>query len=171
MPEHLPGAESVTHAAVVLLVEDDESNREMYSVFLESAGYWVLEARNGVEGLINARTYQPSVVVTDVRMPGMDGWELARALRENDRTAQIAIIAVSGCAPDEAASQALTRRDVDVVLTKPCLPDELVRQIRHILARGRLARLHAGEQLAKANDMSERSRKPLKHSAHHRRRR
>src|SRR5574338_1495919 len=148
--------DGVSHAPIVLVVEDDESNRDMYSLFLESSGLWVISARDGTEGLISARTYQPHVVVTDVCMPGMSGWDLAQVLREDKGTADIGIIAVSG-RPIEEAEIHLKERHVDVVLEKPCLPQELLKAVRALVARSRLARVHAGEQLAKAQRLRERS--------------
>lgn len=158
--------ETVSHAPVVLLVEDDESNREMYSAYLESSGLWVLAARNGAEGLITARNYHPQVVVTDVSMPVMNGWELAKALRENEQTSQIGIIAVSG-RPGEEARGHVRQQYVDVVLEKPCLPDDLLRAIRQLLARGRLARLRAGEQMARARRLRARSDELVERASKH----
>ena len=162
--------EGVSHTPVVLVVDDDDSNREMYSIYLESSGLWVIGARNGAEGLISARNYQPHVVVTDVAMPVMSGWDLARALRENECTAKIGIIAVSG-RPAEEAQVHVKEHHVDVVLEKPCLPEDLLKAVRELLARGRLARLRAGEQLAKARRLRERSSELMTIAKKHQRRR
>lgn len=148
---------SVSHPPIVLIVEDDDSNREMYSAYLESAGYWVLAARNGAEALVEAHRYQPHVVVTDISMPGMDGWELARALRQDQQTAGVRIIAVSGRMLEEFPNRE-SQRDVDVVLMKPCLPDELLREIRGLIARGRLARIQARQKTAKSTKLNAPSR-------------
>ena len=165
-----PRQGSVSNPPIVLIVEDDDSNREMYSAYLESAGYWVLGARNGAEGLVEARKYRPNVVVTDVSMPGMSGWDLARALREDKQTTQIGIIAVSGRTLDEITDRT-SARSVDIVLTKPCLPDELLGQIQKLIARGRVARIRAGEQIAKAERLKERARALFERSNKHQRRR
>jgi CheY-like chemotaxis protein len=161
---------NITHPPIILVVEDDESNREMYATFLEIAGYWVLGASSGAEGLVTARRYHPHVVVTDVSMPGMDGWSLAKALRANERTEDIGIIAVSGWRKDDVLARAAEDAQVDVVLTKPCLPDDLLREIRKLLARGRLARIRATEQLAKAHWLRERSDRLLRRSSKHHKR-
>lgn len=163
-------AENLTHPPIVLLVEDDESSREMYSMFLESAGFWVLGARDGAEGLISARNYRPQVVVTDVSMPVMDGWELAQALRQDESTADIHIIAVSGRSREEADLH-LRQHHVDTVLEKPCLPDELLSAIREVLARASLARVRSGGHLAKVDRLRARSAEPLERSQKHQRRR
>ena len=161
-------SENLTHPPVVLLVEDDESNRDMYSAYLEMAGYWVLGARNGAEGLIDARTYRPEVVVTDVSMPVMDGWELARALREDKSTSHMGIIALSGRPAGETKRHAA---GVDVVLTKPCLPDELLKVIEELRARGHAAREHAVEEVRRAVRLQARSSELIETSKKHHRRR
>lgn len=163
-------ADGVSHPPIVLVVEDDESNRDMYSLFLESSGLSVISARDGTEGLSSARRYQPQVVVTDVCMPGMSGWDLARTLRENEGTAGIGIIAVSGRPIDEAEIH-LKERHVDVVLEKPCLPEELLKAVRALVARSRLARIRAGGQLARAQRLRERSARLIDVSQKHQRRR
>lgn len=160
-PAPQPGRE---HPPIVLLVDDDESSREMYSMYLESAGYWVLSAGNGEEGLRTAKQYKPEVIVTDLGMPGMDGWAFARALREEPATAEAKIIAVSGRPSDEMTARNAERADIDAVVTKPCLPDDLLQEIRKVLARGRLARIKAGEQLARAKELRERSNRLLNDS-------
>jgi CheY-like chemotaxis protein len=157
------------HPTVVLVVEDHDDSREMYCRFLQTAGYWTLGAANGREGLAAVRRYRPQVVVTDIGMPGMDGWEFAQALRENDLAHDICIIAVSGWATHDGVDRPACLSSVDVVLTKPCLPEDLLREIQNLLARRRLARLPAHAQIANANDargpsagLIERSAKPPK---------
>jgi CheY-like chemotaxis protein len=152
-----PAQAKQPHPPIVLLVEDDESNREMYSLALESAGYWVLGARNGDEGLQTAKEYKPDVIVTDLGLPGMDGWAFARALRASPSTAEAGIIAVSGRARDEMAAENVEHAEVDVLLTKPCLPEDLLREIRKVLARGRMARIKGADQLARAKMLREKS--------------
>jgi DNA-binding response OmpR family regulator len=157
-------ASNVSHPPLVLVVDDDESNREMYSMAIEMAGYWVLGASGAADGLQTARQYKPDVVITDITMPGMDGWAFARALREEPSTAQAGIIAVSGRTHDEMAEQNDGRGDVDVVLVKPCLPDELLRQIKAVLARSELARVKGRDQVARANALRQKSDRLLEKS-------
>jgi DNA-binding response OmpR family regulator len=120
--------------------------------------------------LIKARNFLPQVVVTDVVMPVMDGWELAKALRENERTSDIGIIAVTGRPADEATVH-VQQHHVDVILEKPCLPDDLLKAIKQLLARGQLARLRASEQLARASRLCARSAELVKVSKKHQERR
>ena len=112
----------------VLLVEDDRDTREMYSYFLSHSGLRVTEARTGRRALERVREQRPDVVVTDIAMPEMDGLELSRRLRADNRTQDVPIIAVSGQV-SEGAHQA----GADVVLEKPCEPDYLLHVIEDVL--------------------------------------
>ena len=80
----------------VLIVDDDPTMRLLCAVNLSVAGMRVLEAADGLEGLEQARCGQPDIVLTDVRMPGLDGFQLAAALRRDERTRQIPLIFLSG---------------------------------------------------------------------------
>ncbi|HSL21605.1 MAG TPA: response regulator [Vicinamibacterales bacterium] len=144
---------------LVLVVEDDDSNREMFSQFLESAGFSVLGARNGAEGLQIARAQLPAVIVTDLSMPAIDGWQFARALRDDARTRRIAIVAVSGHPHDEQIERNSRggRPTINSILPKPCDLDDLLREIRNVMARGGLARVRGKRQLAKAADLDRRA--------------
>lgn len=113
----------------VLIVDDDASLRGMYSEYLKGSGLEVTQAPTGRRGLEAARHFHPDVVVTDFSMPEMDGGELSRRLREDRRTWDIPIIAVSG-------DDRRVRTGADVVLAKPCEPDRLLHAIEDMLGRG-----------------------------------
>ncbi|MCA1616363.1 MAG: diguanylate cyclase, partial [Acidobacteria bacterium] len=88
----------------VLLVEDDPDKRNLLQVALEMAGYSVVTAADGVEGLQAVESHQPDLIVTDVMMPRMDGFELARRVRSNPSTRFIPVIiqtALRGAAQDQ----------------------------------------------------------------------
>ena len=110
----------------MLIVDDDASLRRMYSTYLAESGLVVTQVPSGRQGLEVARTDHPDVVVTDFSMPGMDGAELSRRLREDSRTSDIPIIAVSG-------DDRRIRTRADVVLSKPCEPDRLLHVIEDVL--------------------------------------
>lgn len=112
----------------VLIVDDDAELRRLYSTHLRESGMVVTQAPTGRRGLEAARAFHPDVVVTDYSMPGMDGGELSRRLRQDDRTSDIPIIAVSGDA-------SRIRSAADVVLPKPCDPDRLLHVIEDVLDR------------------------------------
>ena len=80
----------------ILVVDDDPDVRLMFKLIFESEGYHVSEARNRIAALILIRDSPPDLVVTDIVMPGMDGHELIRRLRADERTAGVPILAVSG---------------------------------------------------------------------------
>ncbi len=106
----------------VLLVEDDEDNRELMAEVLVAAGYHVLSASSGSEGLKALAENSVDVVVTDIGMPGMGGLEMARAAKEIAPT--VPVVVVTGYAEREDISAA-SGRDVDAVLVKPVDPDQL----------------------------------------------
>jgi CheY-like chemotaxis protein len=80
---------------LILVVDDVGDNREMYAEFLEYASYQVAQARTGVEALALAHNVAPALIVMDLSMPGMDGWEAARRLKADARTKSILVLVVS----------------------------------------------------------------------------
>jgi CheY-like chemotaxis protein len=120
-------------APLVLVVEDYPDAREMYAEYLRFSGFRVDEARNGEEALEKAFTLLPDVVLMDLALPLMDGWEATRRLKSDPRTANIVVVALTGHALAGHADGA-RRAGCDAFVTKPCLPDELVDEIRRLLA-------------------------------------
>jgi CheY-like chemotaxis protein len=118
---------------LVLVVDDFADAREMYVEYLEFAGFRSAQAQNGEEAIAQARERGPAVVLMDLAMPVMDGWEATRRLKSDPRTRHIPVIAVTGHALAGDAERA-RRAGCDGVLAKPCLPEDLVREVRRILA-------------------------------------
>src|SRR4051812_19393847 len=83
-------------APLVLLVEDDPETRQFYTVALERDGFQVDQAHNGHQALEKALHETPDLVVTDIAVPGLDGIELCRRLRSDDRTSKVPVLAVTG---------------------------------------------------------------------------
>ena len=81
--------------ATILLVEDNEMNRDMLSRRLQRAGYSVVTAETGEQGLSTARLDPPSVILMDITLPDMDGWEVTRLLKSDQRTRHVPIIALT----------------------------------------------------------------------------
>jgi DNA-binding NarL/FixJ family response regulator len=134
-----------------LLVVDDEPNlRLAVAAVLRGEGFEVTTARNAREALMQVAASLPDLIVSDVRMPGMDGFQLARQLRSSPQTALVPIVFLT--AKDETEDRVEGfRSGVDVYLTKPFEPDELVAVIRGILerqerTRAALARLIGNEE-------------------------
>lgn len=108
----------------VLIVDDDPGTRELCAVSLQLAGIDVLVAADGRDGLERARSECPDLVLTDVMMPGLDGFELAKALRRDWRTRQIPLIFLSGETRVLNAARAQALGAV-AFLTKPFDPNAL----------------------------------------------
>lgn len=88
LPPHAP--------PLVLVVDDSQADRDLHSILLRARGAEVVTAADGWEALVCARTLLPDLVVTDLRMPRMDGWELVDRLRADEATAAIPVILVTG---------------------------------------------------------------------------
>jgi two-component system, cell cycle response regulator DivK len=80
----------------VLIVEDDRGTRVMYREFLEDAGFRTADAHNGNQALDKARELRPDAIVTDLAVPGMDGFEFCRVLKQSAGLGDIPIVAVTG---------------------------------------------------------------------------
>lgn len=118
----------------VLVVDDNDDNRDIYATSLRHAGYDVEIAADGAEALRIAARSRPRVVLMDLGMPGMDGWEAIRRLRENPDTRGTYVIVVSGYV-DAAHRKRAESAGCDEFLGKPCLPNALVARVEAILAR------------------------------------
>ncbi|HEX6464140.1 MAG TPA: response regulator [Vicinamibacterales bacterium] len=117
---------------LVLVVEDYQDAREMYAAYLQFSGYSVAEAGNGVEAVEKTRELLPDIVLMDLALPRMDGWEATRRLKADPATKHIPIVALTGHA---LAGHAEGAREAgcDAFVTKPCLPDALVAEIKRLL--------------------------------------
>jgi DNA-binding response OmpR family regulator len=122
---------------MVLLVDDDLDARAMYSMYLKTAGFDVITAGDGRAAVESADDLRPDVIVMDLAMPGLDGWEAIRRLRSSSWTREIPIIALSAV---QLSREAAFEAGCDAYLAKPCEPNVLWTQIQAIL---RLARAQA----------------------------
>ena len=116
----------------ILVVEDHEDNRRIMRDLLMSSGYEVIEAVTGEEGVTAAETYRPDLILMDVQLPGLNGYEATRRIKANPDLQSIPIIVVT--------SYALSGDDVkafeagcDAYVTKPYSPRELLARIRKFL--------------------------------------
>lgn len=134
---------------LVLVVDDLRDNREMYVEYLEYSGFEVISATNGREAVKLAIANLPDVVIMDMSLPGMDGWEATAVLRATPATKELVIIAVSGHAETQFERRAMTV-GCDKFVSKPCLPQDLVSHVREQLAQrepaGSRARLRRGKK-------------------------
>lgn len=121
-----------TQRPCVLLVDDYPDAREMYSEYLQYSGFDVIEAGNGIEALQQAAERSPDIILMDLSLPVMDGWEATRRLKADRRTADIPVVALTGHAL-AGISEGARRAGCDAFITKPCLPEDLVKEIRKVL--------------------------------------
>jgi CheY-like chemotaxis protein len=117
---------------LILVVDDYQDAREMYAEYLQFSGFRVAEARNGNEAVEQAFALKPDLILMDLSLPGMDGWEATRQLKSDDRTRHIPVVALTGHAL-AGASEGAKRAGCDSFVTKPCLPDDLVVEVRRML--------------------------------------
>ena len=113
----------------VLLVEDNEDNRIVYSTILRYYGYRVLEAHNGVEGVSLAREAHPDLILMDIGLPELDGWEATRRIKADAATRKIPVVALTAHALAEHRQQAIAA-GCDGYLAKPVEPREVVAEVR-----------------------------------------
>jgi len=125
---------TVTSAPLVLVVDDHEDSRIIARLVLEAAGFRVREAANGAMGLNLATALDPDVILLDLILPGVDGWEVARRLRCDPSTANIGIIAVTALALRDDHVRA-RHAGCDTVLTKPVLPKAIVETVCRFVER------------------------------------
>jgi CheY-like chemotaxis protein len=129
--ESWPGAGRDGIPPQVLVVDDNRDAAEMVAALLESEGFAVRVAHDGPSALATAREQRPGVVLLDIGMPIMDGYEVARRLRHSEETAEVPIVALTGYGQDDARQRALQAGFL-CHLTKPVDPDELFRAIRFL---------------------------------------
>ena len=119
--------------AKILLVEDNEMNRDMLSRRLERRGFEVVTAINGSEGVAKARSENPAIILMDMSLPVMTGWEAARLLKEDALTRPIPVIALTAHAMDSDRDEAF-RAGCDDFDTKPIQLLRLLDKIQALLA-------------------------------------
>ena len=122
---------------LVLLVEDDREGRMLFAEWLQDSGFRVEQAHNGLQALERAFDLMPDAILTDLNIPGIDGYELTRRLKQDARTARIPILAVTGYAPFTQDPSRAERAGCDAVLPKPCGPDDLEQTLTALIAQAR----------------------------------
>jgi excisionase family DNA binding protein len=125
-----PGA---TGGPLVLIVDDDEQVREYVRVNLEAEGYSVREAGNAEEGLRALEESQPDLVLLDVMMPQVDGWEMLQLLHERHGADAVPVVMFSGKV-DEAAAGEAAERGAQGFIGKPFDPSQLIEKTRQLLS-------------------------------------
>jgi CheY-like chemotaxis protein len=119
---------------MVLLVEDNEDNRIVYSTILKHFAYEVTEALNGEEGIATARSEKPDLILMDISIPIIDGWEATQVLKHDPSTRSIPIIALTAHALASDREKAM-EVGCDGYLAKPCEPRAVVAEVQRFLGK------------------------------------
>jgi CheY-like chemotaxis protein len=134
---------------IVLLVEDDPDTLDMYSSYLESAGWWVATATNPIEGRAHARELRPNLLVTDIGFAGQPtGGEFVHAIKHDVQTAHIPVMVLSGTAIEDLPAE--TQREADLVLLKPVMPDVLLTRGEALIAASATLRARTNAALERS---------------------
>lgn len=118
----------------ILVAEDERDIRELIAFTLRFAGFDVVLATNGAEAVEMAEASPPDLIILDVRMPKMSGYEACRRLKENPRTSSVPVVFLSAKGQESEIQQGLAS-GADEYILKPFAPDELIQQVRDILNR------------------------------------
>ena len=117
---------------LVLVVEDQVELRQLYVQQLVMSGFDVIESGDGQDALSRTSEHSPDVILMDLSLPVIDGWEATRRLKADARTAHIPVVALT--AHDGSGElQRATRAGCDWFVPKPCPPDALITEIRRVL--------------------------------------
>ena len=134
----------------ILVADDDEHILELVSLYLRRAGYQVVTARDGDETLAREKDHRPDLLILDVMMPGPDGLQVARALRQKGDV-PIVLLTARGSDVDKIAG---LRLGADDYVTKPFNPDELVARVEAVLRRAGPRERTPGARTVTAGDIA-----------------
>jgi len=119
--------------AIIVVIDDHEANREFLATLLAYRGYRVISARNALEGLEAVRRERPALVISDILMPGIDGFEFVRRLRHEPAIAGTEVVFCTAYFHEHEAHRLAGRCGVRHVLAKPCEPEQLLAMVEHLL--------------------------------------
>lgn len=132
MPPEVSTRTAYRERPLVLLVEDDHDLRQLYAEQLAQSGFDVIQVGNGADAITRTSVHQPDVVLMDLSLPVVDGWEATRRLKANVETARIPVVALT--AHDGAGElQRATLAGCDWFVPKPCPPHALIAEVRRVL--------------------------------------
>jgi CheY-like chemotaxis protein len=123
-----------TTPPLVLVVDDAADARALYGEYLEYLGFRVETAENGSQAIQSVRRAWPAIIIMDLAMPEVDGWQAIKRLKSDPLTADIPIVALSAYSFGEEPKRA-REAGADLCLSKPCLPSQLARVIHALLVR------------------------------------
>jgi two-component system cell cycle response regulator DivK len=123
----------VESPALILVVDDTEDNRAVLRMCVEDAGYRVAEAVDGLDALAHIERERPALVLMDLSMPVMDGWEATRRIKANPATRDIPVLVISGHATTDEGVTRAREAGADDIAMKPCRSEELLAKVRRLL--------------------------------------
>jgi DNA-binding response OmpR family regulator len=124
-------------ATLVLVAEDDANALSGYLEFLSTAGFVAVGRSNGNDALALAVETVPDIIVTDIAMPGMDGFKLAEALRAHRPTCLVPVVGMTAHWNAEMQKEAL-KAGINAMIAKPCMPAHLLAEVERVLRHSRL---------------------------------
>lgn len=116
----------------ILIVEDTEDNRQILRDLLGMAGYTLFEARDGAEGVARAAEHRPDLILMDIQMPVMDGYEATRRIKANPELKAIPIVAVTSYALS-GDEQKTRDAGCDAYIAKPYSPRQMLAKVRELI--------------------------------------
>ena len=116
----------------MLLIDDEPEQVEMYQLSLETAGFEVISAYTGGDGVRLARARQPDAIVLDLRLPDITGWEVCGLLKSDPQSERIPVVILTAVDSPGLSDQA-ARAGCAAHLLKPCFPDQLIKVVRTVL--------------------------------------
>jgi two-component system, OmpR family, alkaline phosphatase synthesis response regulator PhoP len=130
----------------ILIVEDDPSSRRLLEYILKKADYEVISASNGLQGLRKARDEKPDMVILDIMLPGIDGYEVCDRLRSEEETANLPIMMLSSKVREIDKETGL-KIGADDYLSKPAPPSVILQKVKAILESRNRETAAEGENL------------------------
>jgi CheY-like chemotaxis protein len=129
--------------SLILIAEDDRDIREFLVVALRVSGFNVIEARNGEEAVVLASSRRPDLILLDIRMPKVTGFEACEILKANPDTRNIPVVFLSAYAHKDEIQRGL-QLGAEEYLTKPIAPDFLTQRVGNLLEQAKLRRAEVG---------------------------
>jgi len=121
---------------LVLIIEDTTDLRDLFAAELATDGFLVIDAMDGESGIDKARRFEPDAVVLDLMLPGINGFNVARILRSNERTQEVVIVAVTALTSNRLRMMAI-EAGCDSCLSKPVLGSAVIRELMRLLVSKR----------------------------------
>ncbi len=147
---------------LILIVEDFDDAREMYRDYLTFAGLRVETASDGQEALQKARALEPDLILMDLALPGLDGWEATRILKADPETRHLLVVALSAHALAAEGDRARAA-GCDGFIAKPCLPPDLLSQVQGFLKNGKQKPAAKPKLAAKPKPAAKPKSRPTRH--------